>query len=100
LGFAPQKTMRVAQALYEGVELKDEAGPVGLITYMRTDSVRVEPEAISGRHGAFIEKAFGADYLPPSPTDVQRPKNRHRMLTPKPSGRPISNMLPTNLKSP
>jgi len=66
LGFAPQKTMRIAQALYEGVELKDEAGPVGLITYMRTDSVRVEPEAIQDAR-RFIEKAFGADYLPPSP---------------------------------
>jgi len=66
LGFAPQKTMRVAQALYEGVELKGEDGPVGLITYMRTDSVRVEPEAINEARG-YIAKNFGQEYLPDSP---------------------------------
>jgi DNA topoisomerase-1 len=66
LSFAPQKTMRVAQALYEGVELKGEDGSVGLITYMRTDSVRVEPEAITEAR-KFIEKKFGDKYLPDSP---------------------------------
>jgi len=66
LYFAPQKTMRVAQALYEGIDLKNEAGSVGLITYMRTDSVRVEPEAISGARD-FIEASFGEKYLPESP---------------------------------
>jgi len=66
LGFAPQKTMRVAQALYEGVELKGEDGQVGLITYMRTDSVRVEPEAIHDARG-YIAKNYGNEYLPDSP---------------------------------
>lgn len=65
LNFAPQKTMRIAQALYEGVDLKGEAGPVGLITYMRTDSVRVEPEAIQEAR-KFIARTFGDEYLPPS----------------------------------
>src|SRR6185295_17398603 len=46
LGYAPNRTMRVAQRLYEGVELGDE-GPVGLITYMRTDSVRVSDDALA-----------------------------------------------------
>lgn len=66
LYFAPQKTMRIAQALYEGVDLNVEAGAVGLITYMRTDSVRVEPEAI---HEAreYIQQVFGKKYLPSSP---------------------------------
>lgn len=66
LYFAPQKTMRVAQGLYEGIELGGEAGTVGLITYMRTDSVRVEPEAIFGARD-YIEKNYGKDYLPSSP---------------------------------
>jgi DNA topoisomerase-1 len=66
LSFAPQKTMRVAQALYEGIELKGEDGPVGLITYMRTDSVRVEPEAVQEAR-QYIKKTFGEKYLPDSP---------------------------------
>lgn len=66
LHFAPQKTMRVAQGLYEGIDLKGEAGTVGLITYMRTDSVRVEPEAISDARD-FIKSSYGADYLPEKP---------------------------------
>jgi DNA topoisomerase-1 len=63
LGFAPQKTMRIAQALYEGVDLKTEAGPVGLITYTRTDSVRVEPEAINEARD-YISAIYGEKYLP------------------------------------
>ena len=74
LSFAPQKTMRVAQALYEGVELKGEDGPVGLITYMRTDSVRVEPEAI-GDARKFIKKTFGDEYLPESPRAYKTKKS-------------------------
>jgi DNA topoisomerase-1 len=66
LGFAPNKTMRVAQALYEGVDLKTEEGSVGLITYMRTDSVRIEPDAINGAR-EYIKKNFGAKYLPEKP---------------------------------
>jgi DNA topoisomerase-1 len=57
--------MRVAQRLYEGVNLGPE-GPVGLITYMRTDSVRVAPEAIAEAR-AFIPQAYGPAYLPPKP---------------------------------
>ncbi len=62
LGFAPSRTMRIAQRLYEGIELGAE-GAVGLITYMRTDSTRVSPEAL-GMARDFIAGRFGAQYLP------------------------------------
>ncbi|MBI2885036.1 MAG: type I DNA topoisomerase [Candidatus Omnitrophica bacterium] len=65
LGFSSARTMRIAQQLYEGLEI-GEAGPVGLITYMRTDSVRVAPEAMSAVRG-MIGETFGADYLPAEP---------------------------------
>lgn len=73
LGFAPNKTMRIAQALYEGIEMKD-GETVGLITYMRTDSVRVEPDAIEGAR-KFIKKNFGKDFLPESPTVYKTKKS-------------------------
>jgi DNA topoisomerase-1 len=62
LGFAPSRTMRIAQRLYEGVEIGGE-GAVGLITYMRTDSTRTAPEAIREARG-FIGERFGKEYLP------------------------------------
>ncbi len=65
LRFSPKKTMRVAQGLYEGVELGDE-GPVGLITYMRTDSPRVSAGAIEEVR-RFILDRYGDAYLPAKP---------------------------------
>jgi DNA topoisomerase-1 len=65
LGFSAQKTMLVAQQLYEGVELGDE-GSVGLITYMRTDSVRISNAAVESAR-AYIKGNFGNDYLPEKP---------------------------------
>ncbi|HEX6851722.1 MAG TPA: type I DNA topoisomerase, partial [Candidatus Polarisedimenticolaceae bacterium] len=65
LGFPVAKTMRVAQHLYEGVELGDR-GTVGLITYMRTDSTRISEEAI-GAVRDYIAGAYGKDYLPAEP---------------------------------
>ncbi len=65
LGFSARQTMRVAQQLYEGVELGDE-GSVGLITYMRTDSTRVASEAQEAAR-RLIAAHFGDDYLPPRP---------------------------------
>ncbi|QKK07220.1 MAG: type I DNA topoisomerase [Planctomycetota bacterium] len=65
LGFAAQRTMRAAQALYEGVEVPGE-GPVGLITYMRTDSTHLSGEAINMVRG-YIERTFGDKYLPEKP---------------------------------
>lgn len=62
-GFSSARTMHIAQGLYEGVDLGNE-GPEGLITYMRTDSVRLAPEAIDEAR-EYIRKTYGADYLPP-----------------------------------
>lgn len=66
-GFAPRRTMRIAQSLYEGVEIPGR-GPTGLITYMRTDSLRLAPEALEASR-AFIRDSFGEAYLPPSPKE-------------------------------
>ena len=65
LSFSAKKTMMIAQQLYEGVELGKE-GPVGLITYMRTDSPRIAKEALEAARG-FIKENYGTDYLPPKP---------------------------------
>lgn len=62
LYFQPSRTMRIAQRLYEGIELGDQ-GAIGLITYMRTDSVRVSDQAL-GAVRAYIEGKYGANYLP------------------------------------
>ncbi len=62
LGFGAQRTMRAAQRLYEGVEIKGE-GAVGLITYMRTDSTHLSSDAVSMARG-YIARAFGEKYLP------------------------------------
>ncbi len=65
LRFSVKRVMMIAQRLYEGVELGDE-GLIGLITYMRTDSVRVSSDALSEIR-EFIPAQYGADYLPGSP---------------------------------
>jgi DNA topoisomerase-1 len=65
LGFTPKRTMSVAQQLYEGVELGAE-GPVGLITYMRTDSTRLADDALTAARD-YIGTTFGAEYLPERP---------------------------------
>ena len=64
LGFGVQKTMQVAQRLYEGIEL--ESGAVGLITYMRTDSTRVSDDAMAMAKD-FILNNFGEKYYPAAP---------------------------------
>src|SRR5262249_49163449 len=65
LHFTAKKTMMLAQQLYEGVALGDE-GPVGLITYMRTDAVRIAPEAqVEARE--WVAGRLGREYLPDSP---------------------------------
>jgi len=65
LGFGAQRTMRTAQQLYEGVELRGE-GSVGLITYMRTDSTHIAGDALNAVRG-YIQNRFGDDYLPEKP---------------------------------
>ena len=64
-GFSAQKTMMVAQQLYEGVELDGE-GAVGLITYMRTDSVRLSDDALAEAR-RYIGEHYGDDYMPKEP---------------------------------
>jgi DNA topoisomerase-1 len=64
LGFAPARTMQLAQKLYEGADIDGET--VGLITYMRTDGVDLAPEAIASAR-KLIAKEFGAGYVPKAP---------------------------------
>ena len=63
LNMTPARTMSIAQQLYEGVDITGE-GTVGLITYMRTDSLRLSEEAIAAAK-TFIESRYGAAYYPP-----------------------------------
>ncbi|MGD8773391.1 MAG: type I DNA topoisomerase, partial [Gammaproteobacteria bacterium] len=64
LGFTAQRTMRVAQRLYEGIDVGE--GSVGLITYMRTDSVALANEAVSEMRGVIAER-YGKEFLPEKP---------------------------------
>lgn len=73
LNFMTKRTMSVAQVLYEGVDIKGY-GTVGLITYMRTDSVRISEEA-QGKALEFIEKTYGKEYVPDKPRVYKGKKN-------------------------
>lgn len=68
LGFAPAHTMRIAQRLYEGIDIGGET--VGLITYMRTDGIDMAQEAITGIR-SMIGKNYGKDYVPDAPRRYQ-----------------------------
>lgn len=72
LGYSAKKTMIIAQKLYEGADLKGE-GRVGLITYMRTDSVRVAEEAETACR-KYITEVFGKEYLPAQPLRYKKKK--------------------------
>ncbi len=72
LRFSVKRTMMIAQRLYEGVELGEE-GLVGLITYMRTDSTRVAPEAIQEVR-EYVGKEYGPTYLPETPNTFKEKK--------------------------
>src|SRR6266540_5838237 len=88
LGFAPAHTMRIAQRLYEGVDVGGET--IGLITYMRTDGVDVAEEALSAAR-RLIGTDYGKDYVPPSPRQYQaKTKNAqeaHEAIRPTDPGR-------------
>jgi len=73
LRFSAKKTMALAQRLYEGMELGEE-GPVGLITYMRTDSTRIADDAINEVR-AFVEQRYGKEYLPAEPVIYKTSKS-------------------------
>jgi len=83
LKFSPRRTMVLAQALYEGVELPDGES-VGLITYMRTDSTRIAAEAQAAAHN-YIESTLGKDYLPHAPriyAQKKRTQDAHEAIRP------------------
>ncbi|MGN2338009.1 type I DNA topoisomerase [Clostridium cagae] len=73
LNFMTKRTMSIAQALYEGIEIKGY-GTVGLITYMRTDSMRISEEAQENTK-TFIESTYGKEYLPSAPRIYKGKKN-------------------------
>lgn len=82
-GFSSARTMNIAQSLYEGIDLGNE-GAEGLITYMRTDSVRMDPEAIRETRD-YIKKKFGQDYLPDAPktyTSKKSAQDAHEAIRP------------------
>jgi DNA topoisomerase I len=91
LGFSAKRTMRAAQQLYEGVEVGDE-GQVGLITYMRTDSVRVADSAIAQAR-EFIGANYDRRYLPDTPNvhvgkkGASRVQDAHEAIRPTEVGR-------------
>ena len=88
LGFNVRRTMGVAQRLYEGVDVGAE-GTVGLITYMRTDSPRVAPEAKEGAR-EWVAKNLGARYLPTTPNEYKGKKaaqDAHEAIRPTDASR-------------
>jgi DNA topoisomerase I len=88
LGFNVRRTMGVAQRLYEGVEIGAE-GTTGLITYMRTDSPRVSPEAVTAAR-EWVQKELGAQYLPASPNAYKGKKDAqdaHEAIRPSDASR-------------
>jgi DNA topoisomerase I len=89
-GFAPALTMRIAQRLYEGIDIDGET--VGLITYMRTDGVDIAEEAIAGARRV-INADYGARYLPAAPrkyqTKAKNAQEAHEAIRPTdPARRP------------
>lgn len=83
LNFSTQKTMRLAQQLYEGIELKGQ-GTVGIITYLRTDSTRVSDEAVAASK-EYITKNYGTDYAAEVVTEKkkeQKIQDAHEAIRP------------------
>ena len=101
LNFSTQKTMRLAQQLYEGVDIKGE-GTIGLITYLRTDSTRVSEEAEVMAHD-FIEKNYGSEYQAEkiaAKTGNQKIQDAHEAIRPTdPARMPVAvkEQLPRDL---
>ena len=75
LGYGVSKTMQIAQKLYEGVDIGTD-GPVGLITYMRTDSVRISDDAQAAAKD-FITENFGHNYYPSTPNNYVKGKGKN-----------------------
>lgn len=95
LGFQARRTMKAAQELYEGIEV-GEMGAVGLITYMRTDSLRISEEARTAAT-AFIQQRYGAKYLPDKPRFYKSKSNAqdaHEAIRPT-----MPDMFPEKVKA-
>jgi DNA topoisomerase-1 len=96
LGLSPADTMRIAQELYEGIDV-GTGKPVGLITYMRTDSTHVSPEA-QAQARQVVESTLGARYLPERPpayaTRVKNAQEAHEAIRPTDTAR-----YPSTIKS-
>ena len=94
LSMAPQKTMRIAQKLYEGVDVEGH-GSIGLITYLRTDSVRISDEAFEAAK-AFVGSRYGKDYVSyarPAGKNSQNVQDAHEAIRPT-----YIDITPTELK--
>ncbi len=97
LGFSVKKTMQIAQHLYEGLPLKDPSSPVALITYMRTDSLRIADTALQQVRG-YINKNYKADYLP-AKANVFAKKTKAKTQDAHEAIRPIDvNMSPEKIR--
>lgn len=103
LNFQARRTMKVAQELYEGVEI-DGYGSVGLITYMRTDSLRISEEARAAGN-EYIRNTFGSEYLPEKPRYYKTRANAqdgHEAIRPTmmdiPPERAKANLTPEQFK--
>ena len=95
LGFNSRRTMKAAQELYEGIEIEGQ-GAVGLITYMRTDSLRVSDEAKTAA-AELIKECYGEEYLPSAPRVYKSKKNvqdAHEAIRPS-----TVRLLPAQVKS-
>ncbi|MBR2186003.1 MAG: type I DNA topoisomerase [Lachnospiraceae bacterium] len=77
LNFSTQKTMRIAQQLYEGVDVKGQ-GTVGLISYLRTDSTRISEEAAAAAD-KYIEETYGKEYLPEEAGKAKEKKSEKKI---------------------
>ena len=75
LGYGVSKTMQIAQKLYEGIDIGSD-GPVGLITYMRTDSVRISDDAQAAAKD-FITDTYGENYYPSTPNNYVKGKGKN-----------------------
>jgi DNA topoisomerase-1 len=95
LGFSPKKTMQLAQRLYEGIDVGGET--IGLVTYMRTDSVNLSNDALTTAR-EFIEKDFGKQYLPSAPrlykSKAKNAQEAHEAIRPTDVARTPKAMAP------
>lgn len=92
LGFSAQKTMQLAQKLYEGVELEEKSTPVALITYMRTDSLRIADTAITKARD-FILKKVGKEYLPAKANAYEKKSSKTKTQDAHEAIRPVDTDL-------